>query len=145
MALVLVVDDEPEVRHLLGQVIRKSGHQVVEAESADAALARMAERAADVVFTDIQMPGRDGRWLTMELRKRYPAAPVVLATSVTELEPAVTLKFGVLSYLVKPFDLAAVRSALKMAVDWRDGNAASGQRPVDERQLEAWLNSLEIA
>jgi DNA-binding NtrC family response regulator len=145
MALVLVVDDEPEVRQLLGRVIRTHGHEVVEAESADAALAIMAARAADVVFTDIQMPGHDGRWLTMELRKRYPATPVVLATSVADLEPAVTLKFGVLSYLVKPFDLPAVGRALKMAVDWRAGNPASGQHLVDERQLEAWLNSLELA
>ena len=144
MALVLVVDDEPEVRQLLGQVIRKHGHEVVEAESADAALAVMAARAADVVFTDISMPGHDGRWLTMQLRKRYPATPVVLATSVADLEPAVTLKFGVLSYLVKPFGLAAVARALKTAVEWRAENAASGQHPVDDRQLEAWLNSLEL-
>jgi len=62
MALVLLVDDEADVRHLLGQVIRREGHEVMEAESSDAALAVMAARAADVVFTDIQMPGRDGRW-----------------------------------------------------------------------------------
>jgi DNA-binding NtrC family response regulator len=144
MALVLVVDDEPEVRQLLGLVIRKNGHDVVEADSAETALASMAGRAADVVFTDIQMPGHDGRWLTMELRKRYPATPVVLATSVTDLEPAITLKFGVLSYLVKPFDLPAVGRALKMAIDWRAANAADGDQPVDERQLETWLNSLQV-
>jgi DNA-binding NtrC family response regulator len=144
MALVLVVDDEPQVRQLLGTVIRKHGHEVVDAESADAALAIMAGRDADVVFTDISMPGHDGRWLTMELRKRYPATPVVLATSVSDLEPAITLKFGVLSYLVKPFDLPAVGRALKMAVDWRAANSSSGPHPVDERQLETWLNSLEL-
>lgn len=143
MALVLVVDDEPDVRQLLGRVIRKAGHDVMEAESANAALAAMETRPADVVFSDIQMPGHDGRWLTMELRQRYPRSAVVLATSVTDLEPAMTLQFGVLSYLIKPFELDEVTRALKMAVDWQAGND-SAPAPVDVRQLEDWLNSLDI-
>ena len=143
MALVLVVDDEADVRRLLGQAIRKAGHEVVEADSSDAALKVMEQRPAAVVFTDIQMPGHDGRWLTIELRKRYPASAVVLATSVTDLEPRITLKFGVLSYLVKPFDLGAVRKALEMAVSWHQEVVAEGPREVEEDQLEQWLNSLE--
>lgn len=143
MALVLVVDDEPEVRQILARVIKKDGHHVLEAESADAALAAMAAQQADVVFSDIQMPGHDGRWLTMELRKRYPRTPVVLATSVTDLEPAMTLQFGVLSYLIKPFELHEVTRALTMAVEWQAGND-SAPVPVDEGQLEDWLNSLDI-
>ena len=144
MARVLVVDDEARVRQLLAQVIARHGHEVAEAESADAALAAMAAHAADVVFTDIQMPGRDGRWLTLELRHRYPGVPVVLATSVTDLEPMMTLQFGVLSYLVKPFDLAAVAGALHMAVDWRAQHAAAATRADDHHQLKAWLNSLDL-
>src|SRR4051812_41833000 len=57
MASVLVVDDETHVRQVLGRIIREAGHEVMEAESSDAALKVMAERAADVMFTDIQMPG----------------------------------------------------------------------------------------
>lgn len=143
MALVLVVDDEPDVRQLLGRVIRRAGHEVMEAESADAALAAMEVQPADVVFSDIQMPGHDGRWLTKQLRKRYPRSAVVLATSVTDLEPAMTLQFGVLSYLVKPFELDDVGRALKMAVEWQASNAAE-PITVDAGQLEDWLNSLDI-
>jgi len=144
MALVLIVDDEAAVRDVLGRAIRQEGHDVIAAESSDAALAAMAARAADVVFTDIQMPGRDGRWLALELRKRYPSTAVVLATSVTDLEPSTTLRFGVLSYLVKPFDLDAVREALKTAVAWREERAVAGPEEPHHDQLEAWLDSLEI-
>ncbi|HEY7285684.1 MAG TPA: response regulator [Vicinamibacterales bacterium] len=144
MALVLVVDDEANVRQLLGRAISRAGHEVLEADSSDAALTVMQTRPADVVFTDIQMPGRDGRWLTLELRKRYPTTAVVLATSVTDLSASITLRFGVLSYLVKPFDLKAVQEALQMAVDWHDRAAASGLRDLEEGQLETWLDSLEI-
>ena len=144
MALVLVVDDEAHVRQSLGQAMKKAGHEVVEADSSDAALKVMEKRPADVVFTDIQMPGHDGRWLTIELRKRYPSSAVVLATSVTDLEPTITLRFGVLSYLVKPFDLDAVRKALDMAVAWHKEAAAAGPRDLEQHRLEEWLDSLEI-
>lgn len=144
MALVLVVDDEAHVRQMLGQAVRHAGHQVVEADSSDAALTVMQKSPADVVFTDIQMPGRDGRWLTIELRKRYPLTAVVLATSVTDLSPTITLRFGVLSYLVKPFDLSAVLEALATAVKWHDKTAAAGTHTVETEQLEQWLDSLEL-
>ena len=144
MARVLVVDDEAPVRTLLGQAIRRAGHQVIEAESSDAALNAMEKRPAGVVFVDIRLPGRDGRWLTLELRKRYPATAVVIATSVTNLEPAITLRFGVLSYLVKPFDLASVNQALDRAVDWHAEATASGVHDLEQDQLEVWLKSLDI-
>ena len=144
MATVLVVDDEAHVRQLLGQAITQTGHRVVEADSSDAAMRVMEQQPADVVFTDIQMPGHDGRWLTIELRKRYPTTAVVLATSVTDLEPTITLRFGVLSYLVKPFDLDAVRDALRMAVAWHEKAAANGAEAVEQEQLEKWLDSLEL-
>lgn len=144
MALVLVVDDEAHVRELLGQAIRTAGHDVVEADSSAAALKVMERQPAAVVFTDIQMPGKDGVWLTLELRKRYPSTAVVIATSVTDLAPTITLRFGVLSYLTKPFDLNSVRHALKLAVEWHRDSAAKGPQVVEEDRLEEWLNSLEI-
>ena len=144
MALVLVVDDEAHIRQLLGQAISKAGHQVVEASSSAAALTVMERQPAAVVFTDVQMPGHDGVWLTLELRKRYPSTAVVLATGVPDLAPTVTLRFGVLSYLIKPFDLGKVRRALQMAVDWHEEAKARGTQVVEEDRLEEWLNSLEI-
>ena len=145
MALVLVVDDEARVRELLGDVIRMDGHEVMNAASADAAMKVMAQRPADVVFTDIQMPGHDGRWLTIQIRKTYPLAAVVLATAVTDVEPTITLRFGVLSYLLKPFEVAAIRDALKIAVEWHDEAAKKGTEAVEHDRLEEWLDSLEIS
>ena len=144
MALVMVVDDESHVRQLLGQAIRQAGHNVVEADSAAAALQEMERQPAAVVFTDIQMPGKDGVWLTLELRKRYSSTAVVLATSVTDLSPTVTLRFGVISYLIKPFDLTAVRDVLQMAVEWHDDASIKGPQIIEEARLEEWLNSLEV-
>lgn len=144
MALVLVVDDDRRARDLLRHAIVPMSHEVIEAESSDAALAAMEQRPADIVFTDVQMPGNDGVWLTLELRKRYPQTAVVLATGVGDLAPTITLRFGVVSYLIKPFDRAAVREALTLAVQWHDEAAAKGADAVEQDRLEEWLNSLQI-
>jgi CheY-like chemotaxis protein len=144
MATVLIVDDESHVRDLLGHLIRKAGHEVIEADSAEAALRMMALHQVAVVFTDIQMPGHDGRWLTVELRKQYPLSAIVLATSVSDLEPAITLRFGVLSYLLKPFSKEAVLEALRTALAWHEGTVANGPEAIEQERLEAWLDSLEI-
>jgi len=144
MALVLIVDDEEPVRRMIGAAVKRAGHDVMQAESAEAAVEVMQKRQADVVFTDISMPGHDGRWLTIQLRKRYPCTAVVLATSVTDLPTTITLRFGVLSYLIKPFDLDAVQHALKLAVAWHDETEAKGATRVEEDQLNQWLDSLQI-
>ncbi len=144
MATVLIVDDESHVRELLGHLIRKAGHEVLEADSSDTALSVMEQRPAAVVFTDIQMPGHDGRWLTIELRKRHPLSAIVLATSVSDLEPSITLRFGVLSYLLKPFDQNAVSHALRVALEWHENAVKTGPEAVEQERLEEWLDSLEI-
>lgn len=145
MALILIVDDEQPIRHVLGEWVRRAGHEVAEADSSPAAIEAMEKRAADVVFTDIQMPGRDGRWLTGELRRRYPTTPVIIATSVGNMESEITLQWGVVSYLVKPFEPKTVERALKMALDWRKQTVESGAQPADTHErLEEWLASLDM-
>jgi len=143
--LILIVDDEQPIRHVLGEWIRRAGHEVAEADSSPAAIEAMEQRAADVVFTDIQMPGRDGRWLTGELRRRYPMTPVIIATSVGDMESEITLQWGVVSYLVKPFEPKTVERALKMALEWRKQTVESGAQPADtQERLEEWLASLDV-
>ena len=143
MALILVVDDEPGIRELLSRWIVEAKHEVTEADSADAALVKMAEQPAAVVFCDIQMPGHDGIWLTTEIRKRYPATAVVLATSVDTIAAQTSMQSGVMAYLLKPFKGTAVVRALTTALDWHLKAVESGPQPSDAPdKLREWLESL---
>jgi CheY-like chemotaxis protein len=145
MALILVVDDEYFVRSVLTRWIQEAGHEAAEADSSDAALQAMEGRPATVVFCDIQMPGRDGLWLTTQLRKRYPQTAVILATSVSTVAPPISMQAGVLAYLVKPFTRSAAIDALDIALAWHQEAAAKGPRPEDTpERLQEWLNSLEL-
>ena len=144
MAPILIVDDEESVRQVLGRWIQSAGHEKLEAESADAALQVMEKQPAAVVFCDIQMPRRDGLWLTGELRKRYPKTAVVLATQVSTVAPRISMQAGVLAYLVKPFGRESVLEALAAALAWHTETVATGPRPEDTpERLQQWLDSLE--
>jgi len=139
MALVLIVDEHTGVRQVLARWIASAGHTVREAESADAALADAEHYEPAVVFCDVQMPGDDGVWLTGELRQRYPATAVVLATGVSTIAPRVSMQSGVIAYLVKPFTSAALLDALALSLQWHSDAPKSPDRgTLDE--LRAWLN-----
>ncbi len=142
MATVLVVDDEASVRAVLAHWITAGGHDVRQAESGETALADMEARPAAVVFSDIQMPGHDGLWLTAELRKRHPMTAVVLATAVSTVAPRMSMQRGVLAYLVKPFTRASVTVALMLALEWHYTASASPVHTTP-KELQAWLDSLE--
>lgn len=145
MSLVLIVDDEADVRRVLKRWIAGAGHELVETDSAAAALEVLARRPADVVFCDVQMlGGRDGLWLAGELRRRYPASAVVLATGVSTVSSSISLQAGVLAYLVKPFERKRLLEALQTAIKWHEDTTAAGPRPEDTGdRLTAWLESLE--
>ena len=99
---VLVVEDDPLVRVAICEVLRDAGLCVIEAASADEALSYLgAGQRIDLVFTDIQMPGRlDGIGLARRLRSRDPVLPVVL-TSGTAISPD---DLGGALFLPKPYD-----------------------------------------
>ncbi len=80
---VLVVEDEPELRHLAATVIEETDLEVVEVETADAALAFLQDHADEVmmVFTDVTLPGRaDGIDLTLACAARWPHIRVLVTS-----------------------------------------------------------------
>jgi CheY-like chemotaxis protein len=77
---VLLVDDEEASSRPLVELVRYAGFASVAARSATEALAFCYRRRPDVVVTDLEMPGPDGRALARRLRKRFPCVPIVLVT-----------------------------------------------------------------
>lgn len=145
MSLVLIVDDEADIRRILRRWIVAAGHEVVEAAGATAALEVVATRPADVALCDVQMPGdRDGLWLTTELRRRYPSMAVVLVTGVSTVPTVISLQSGVAAYLLKPFERMRLLEALASAVTWHENAKAAGPPPDDTAaRLTGWLESIE--
>ncbi|HEY3480316.1 MAG TPA: response regulator, partial [Streptomyces sp.] len=70
--LILVVDDEDNLRDVLVEVLRRDGHEVDSAVDGAEGLRRVEERRYDLVVTDLRMPGLEGPELYRALRARYP-------------------------------------------------------------------------
>jgi len=143
MAGILVVDDEAPVRQLIGEWLKRAGYEYREAENAEAALAALKAEPAGVVFSDVQMPGQDGLWMTKQIRNTYPTTAVILATSVSTVPPQISMQHGVVNYLVKPFNQKKLLEALKMALDWHKDAVEKGAPKHSADELENWLNSLD--
>jgi NtrC-family two-component system response regulator AlgB len=109
MATILIVDDEKNIRTHLATYVRGLAHAVETADSAAAALAVLARREVDVVFSDVRMAGMDGLALLREIRRQRPDAVVVLMTAYATVAEAVeAMRAGAYDYLMKPFSLEQV-------------------------------------
>jgi CheY-like chemotaxis protein len=128
--LILVVDDDPEVRPLAAGILKDAGYCVLEA--ADGAQAfRMLHRHPEIalLFTDVVMPGIDGVALAARAKAMRPTLKVLYATGYSEAisRRRAALHGDVLPKPYKPTDLAAwVRAALGTAADTAAGQPRAG-------------------
>ena len=113
---VVVVDDEESIRTLLSRVLEQMGCTVHVAADADSALAVMKSTPTHMALVDIRMPGHDGIWLIERISRLYPAMAIVIATGVIDLDPHLTLRPGVVGYVVKPFVAEDIKKAVKHAL-----------------------------
>jgi CheY-like chemotaxis protein len=142
MPIVLVVDDESQIRDLLVRWVSGEGYQVREAATAEAALADMHATPADIVLCDVRMPGETGLWLTSQLRSRFPETAIVLVTSDTSVSPQITLQPGVVEYLAKPFTREEVLEAVRLAASWHEKAVSErGHTKVSHPLTKEWIRS----
>jgi len=106
---LLVVDDDPDTRDLLWQILTDSGALVVTAASATEALSVLESAPPHILVSDIGMPGRDGYELIRDVRSRWPSGdlPAIALTAFARADDRRrTLDAGFQAHLTKPFDAA---------------------------------------
>jgi CheY-like chemotaxis protein len=108
---ILVVDDEPDELALITRHVRRLGHDVVAAKSAEEALASPDIDSVDAAIVDLRLPGMGGWELVQVLRVRRPELPVVV-TSVLDADDYPHVE----AWLPKPFSGEAVQKALTRAL-----------------------------
>lgn len=117
---ILLVDDEANIRRMLGALLRGEGFSVTEAASGNAALLLLDEADPDVVLLDLMMPpGPDGLETLARIRERGRSAPVIMMSGKAQLTDAVrAVKLGAFQFLEKPLSpegvLVTVRAALEL-------------------------------
>ncbi len=109
MYKILVVDDEPNVRNVLKQMIEKRGYIVKVAENGADAIEKFKKEDFDLVVTDIKMPILDGFHVLTKVKELKPKTPVIFITAYGAKEVVIeAMKLGLSDYIEKPFNMAEV-------------------------------------
>jgi two-component system, NtrC family, response regulator AtoC len=111
---LLVVDDEQSIRRLCMTIGSTLGYSCVEAESAEAALARIEPDAPDLILTDLKLPTMSGVELLKQAKALLPHSEVAIMTGHGSIESAVdAMKLGAYDYIEKPFRVEKMRLLLQ--------------------------------
>ena len=118
LAAVLVVDDEPGMRHFLERTLKPRVGHVASAGSAEDADELMRRHRFDLVVLDIALPGKSGLQWLRELREAGVGSEVVLITAFADLDTAIeALRAGASDFILKPFRVTQVLNALKHSLE----------------------------
>ncbi len=103
---ILIVDDETDIRELIGGILEDEGHETRLAGNSDTALAAVEERRPSLVILDIWLQGSrlDGLDVLKQIKENHPDLPVVIISGHGNIETAVAaIKLGAYDYIEKPF------------------------------------------
>jgi DNA-binding response OmpR family regulator len=121
MTTILLIDDDPRMREMIGRILQSAEFQVIEAASGTAGLALFREHKPDLVITDILMPDKDGIETVHDIRKFDPQARIIAMSGGGRAKYTnfldIAQEYGAAEVLEKPFRreqlLAAVSRVLK--------------------------------
>ncbi len=140
MTRILIVDDDAALLRLLSLRLRHEGHEVIEASSGEAALAKLDHELPALLITDLRMGGMDGLQLFEAVHRRHPLLPVLMLTAHGTIPDAVkALQRGVFGYITKPFEARELMAEVDRAL--AASKALGADMPGDEPG-EAWRESI---
>ncbi|PID74128.1 MAG: hypothetical protein CSB33_00190 [Desulfobacterales bacterium] len=142
---VLVVDDEPDIRNVLALTLQAAGCTVQTAESGERALEIFRETPAEVVLSDIRMPGMDGVSLLHRLKSHDPDVEVIILTGQASVENAVEAfkSGGAFDFLQKPLDdIFQITALVQKAAKRRRLRLANRRMAAELRESERFNDAI---
>jgi two-component system nitrogen regulation response regulator NtrX len=117
-ANILVVDDEPDIRQLLQEILEDEGYEVHAAENAETARRLRTERKPDLILLDIWMPDEDGITLLKDWLRDDSLCPVIMMSGHATVETAVeATRLGAYDFLEKPLSMAKLLVTVERALE----------------------------
>ena len=117
---VLIIDDEPNMRWVLGRALEQAGYTVQSAATGDEGLSVLGRTPIDLVLLDLKLKGEDGLTVLRRLRERRPDLVVMLLTAYGTVATAVeAMQLGAADFLRKPFDVEEVTFKVARALERR--------------------------
>ena len=121
MSKIMIVDDEPDVVELVGEILEGEGYEVIGAESGDECLKKLEKEHVDLILMDFFMPGMDGRMVIEKIREtsRSRATKIAFLTSATFRKKGVEIlkELDILDYIMKPIEIDDFTSRIKKIME----------------------------
>lgn len=138
---VLVVDDEPAAREMVGDYLKMHGFDVALCDGGTSLFAALEEGEADLVVLDLNMPEEDGLSIVRRLKASRPLPVIMLTATASPIDRVVGLELGADDYLAKPCELrelvARIRSVLRRGAASPGGEARESGRVGSARGAHA--------
>ncbi|NIS83018.1 MAG: response regulator, partial [Anaerolineales bacterium] len=126
---ILLVDDDPQVLEVVGQVLEDQGYQIIEESSGEAAVETLAEEDFDLVITDLNMYETDGFTVLEKAKAQNPETMVILFTGSDHVTlPTFARSLGFDDYLLKPFGLYELSEKVANCLERLEDNRAMADR-----------------
>jgi len=119
-AQILVVDNEMQIRSMIGATLERHGYRVLKAANGSEAIDRLEDNVFDLVLTEVVIPDWNGIALMEQIRRQQPQLPVVMVTAVHEITVAIdSMHRGAYDYLLKPFEREHLLATVERALEHR--------------------------
>lgn len=132
--LLIVVDDDPEIRELLADYLGRHGYHALTAEDGTALYRLLDQHTPALVILDLMLPGEDGFAICQNLRRKGDIPVIMLTASDDHTDRILGLEFGADDYLCKPFDprelLARIKAVLRRCLPRETGQSPERARVV---------------
>lgn len=129
MATVLIVDDEEDIRELVGIYLKNEGYNICKAVNGQEALQCLSDMQIDLAILDVMMADMDGIALCMEIRKKSNIPIIMLSAKDQDMDKVIGLSAGADDYLEKPFNpvelVARVKAQLRRFNDFNERKPSS--------------------
>lgn len=138
---ILIVDDDREIRELVGKLLERDGFRISRAESGKAAWQVLNDRAIDLIVLDVMLPGQDGLAICRELRGAHVTTPILMLTAKgDDIDKILGLEMGADDYLPKPFNGRELIARIKAILRRAAGSVLLQENDIEARFLrfEGW-------
>lgn len=128
--LLLIIEDEPQIRRFLRATLINQHYRLVEAETAQRGLTEAATHQPDLVILDLGLPDLDGLEVTRQLREWSQVPIIVLSARGQENDKVAALDAGADDYLTKPFGVGELLARLRVALRHSSQNSQGADDPI---------------
>jgi two-component system, OmpR family, KDP operon response regulator KdpE len=150
--LILVIEDEAQIRHFVRATLQNHGYRVIEATTGKQGLEQTAQQQPALLLLDLGLPDIDGLEVTRQVRAWTEVPIVVLSARGQEQDKIAALDAGADDYLTKPFGVGellarmrvALRHAARMAQEYSDPMFSVGNMRVDLIRRQVFMDDVEV-